>query len=321
MNTNEFDFKGFKMSGFLMLLVHFLVCAGVTLAIVFFSGNTALVVSLFIGISLFLSIFPVGFMTNEPNNARVMIFFGKYRGTLRDNGFFWVNPFFVKKRITLRARNLEVAPIKVNDKSGNPIMIGMMLVWKVFDTYRAVFEIDTSSINATSPSSNGAQVTIGKTGMAVLMKAIEKFVNVQDDAALREVAGQYAYDDNEMQHEEITLRSGGESVNAHLERALNERLAMAGIVAVEARINYLAYAPEIAAVMLRRQQAAAIIAAREKIVDGAVSMVQLALKKLSEEQIVELDEDKKAAMVSNLLVVLCADEAALPVVNTGTLHQ
>jgi len=322
MKTKEVDFKGFKMSGFLMLFVHFLVCAGVTLAIVFFSGNTALLVTLIIGITLFLCIFPVGFMTNEPNNARVMIFFGKYCGTLKDNGFFWVNPFFVKKRITLRARNLEVAPIKVNDRSGNPIMIGMMLVWKVIDTYRAVFEIDTSSINATSPASNGAQqVNIGKTGMAALMKAIEKFVNVQDDAALREVAGQYAYDDNETQHEETTLRSGSELVNAHLVRELNERLAMAGIEVVEARINYLAYAPEIAAVMLRRQQAAAIISAREKIVEGAVSMVQMALAKLSQEQIVELDEDKKAAMVSNLLVVLCADEAAQPVVNTGTLHQ
>jgi len=157
--------------------------------------------------------------------------------------------------------------------------------------------------------------------MGELMKAFEKFVRVQSDAALREVAGHYAYDNNEAQHEETTLRSGGEMVNSHLVRELNERLSMAGIEVVEARINYLAYAPEIAAVMLRRQQAAAIISAREKIVEGAVSMVQMALTKLSQEQIVELDEDKKAAMVSNLLVVLCADEAAHPVVNTGTLHQ
>jgi len=323
MKTKEVDFKGTKVSGFLMLFVHFLILAGMVGLIVLATMMVKpdIIIAILILLFVLLCITPVGFMTNEPNNARVMIFFGKYNGTLKENGFFWVNPFYVKKRITLRARNLEVAPIKVNDKTGNPIMIGMMLVWKVVDTYKAVFEIDTSSINATSSSSNGAQVSIGKAGMATLMKAIEKFVNVQDDAALREVAGQYAYDDNEMQHEEITLRSGGELVNAHLERALNERLAMAGIVAVEARINYLAYAPEIAAVMLRRQQAAAIISAREKIVEGAVSMVQMALTKLSQEQIVELDEDKKAVMVSNLLVVLCADEAAHPVVNTGTLHQ
>jgi regulator of protease activity HflC (stomatin/prohibitin superfamily) len=252
-------------------------------------------------------------MTNEPNNARVMIFFGKYCGTLKANGFFWVNPFFVKKKITQRARNLDVAPIKVNDKSGNPVMIGMILVWRVINTYKAVFEIDTSSLSA---APGAIKVSMGE-----LMKAFSNFVKVQSDAALREVAGHYAYDDNEMHHEETTLRSGGELVNSHLERELNERLAMAGIEVVEARINYLAYAPEIAAVMLRRQQAAAIIAAREKIVEGAVSMVQMALTKLSQEQIVELDEDKKAAMVSNLLVVLCADEAAHPVVNTGTLHQ
>ena len=198
-------------------------------------------------------------------------------------------------------------------------MIGMVLVWKVVDTYRAVFEIDTSSLGTT----NGVEVSMqtSSTRMAALMKSFEKFVNVQCDAALREVAGKYAYDNNDLQCEETTLRSGGETVNAHLERALNERLAMAGIEVMEARINNLAYAPEIAAVMLRRQQAQAIIAAREKIVEGAVSMVQMALTKLSQEQIVELDEDKKAAMVSNLLVVLCSDEATQPVINTGTLHQ
>jgi len=316
MKTNEFDFKGTKVSGFLMLFVHLLVCAGIGLAIAFLTGYTALLVCLLVFFSLFLCICPVGFMTNEPNNARVMIFFGKYRGTLKDNGFFWVNPFYVKKRITLRARNLDSPPIKVNDKTGNPIMIGMVLVWKIIDTYKAVFEIDTSSLGS-DPNS----IQIPSQRMAGLMKTFEKFVNVQSDAALREVAGKYAYDNNEMQCEETTLRSGGESVSSHLERELNARLAMAGIEVVEARINYLAYAPEIAAVMLRRQQAAAIIAAREKIVEGAVSMVQMALTKLAQEQIVELDEDKKAAMVSNLLVVLCADEAAHPVVNTGTLHQ
>ena len=315
MNTNEFDFKGFKMSGFLMLFLHLVVCVGVTLGFVYSRENVALIVSLAIGVTLFLSIFPIGFMTNEPNNARVMIFFGKYRGTLKDNGFFWVNPFYVKKKITLRARNLDPEPIKVNDKSGNPVMIGMVLVWKVIDTYKAVFEIDSSSITTLTTSS------VSIPGVGHLMKSFEKFVTVQSDAALREVAGLYAYDSNEMQHEEIPLRSGGESVSSHLVRALNERLALAGIEVIEARIDHLAYAPEIAAVMLRRQQAAAIIAAREKIVEGAVSMVQMALAKLKQEQIVELDEDKKAAMVSNLLVVLCADEAAQPVVNAGTLHQ
>jgi len=319
MNTNEFDFKGTKVSGFLMLFVLFALCVGVGVSLPFLSGNVGLIVTLVIITVLLLSICPVGFMTNEPNNARVMIFFGKYRGTMKNNGFFWVNPFYVKKRITLRARNLDSPPIKVNDKSGNPIMIGMVLVWKVIDTCKAVFDIDTSSLGAM----NGVEISIqtSSSRMAALMKSFEKFVNVQCDAALREVAGKYAYDNNDMQSEETTLRSGGESVNAHLERALNERLAMAGIEVMEARINNLAYAPEIAAVMLRRQQAQAIIAAREKIVEGAVSMVQMALTKLSQEHIVELDEDKKAAMVSNLLVVLCSDEATQPVINTGTLHQ
>lgn len=238
-----------------------------------------------------------------------MTFFGKYNGTLKDNGFFWVNPLYQKKKITQRARNLDVAPIKVNDKAGNPVMIGLVLVWKVSDTYKAVFEIDSSSFQGTVVTTGG------------LMRSFEQFVKVQSDAALREVAGQYAYDDNETHGENLTLRSGGEKVNMHLEKELNERLKMAGIEAVEARINYLAYAPEIAAVMLRRQQADAIIAARSKIVEGAVSMVQMALEMLSKEEIVELDDDKKAAMVSNLLVVLCADESAQPVVNTGTLHQ
>ena len=315
MKTNEVDFKGTKISGFLMLFVHLVVCAGIWLTIAYLQEYILLMISLMILISLFLCIAPIGFMTNEPNNARVMIFFGKYRGTLKDNGFFWVNPFYVKKRITLRARNLNPESIKVNDKSGNPIMIGMVMVWRVIDTYKAVFEIDSSSLYQPN------QVIIVGTAMAKLMKNFERFVTVQSDAALREVAGQYAYDDNELQSETTTLRSGGELVNVHLVKALNERLSIAGIEVVEARINYLAYAPEIAAVMLRRQQAAAIIAAREKIVEGAVSMVQLALNKLAKEQVVELDEDKKAAMVSNLLVVLCADESAQPVVNTGTLHQ
>ena len=316
METKEFDFKGTKLSGFVAILFYLLIIAGFLLLFCILSPGLA---GIILGCAVvLLAICSIGFMTNEPNNVRVMIFFGKYNGSLRDNGFFWVNPFYIKKRITLRARNLDVAPIKVNDKTGTPVMIGMVLVWKVIDTYKAVFEIDTSTLSSTQAAGS---ITMGAAGMGDLMKKFEGFVNIQSDAALREVAGQYAYDDNEALHEKITLRSGGESVNDRLEKELNERLAMAGIEVLEARINYLAYAPEIAAVMLRRQQAAAIISAREKIVEGAVSMVQMALKKLSDEQIVELDEDKKAAMVSNLLVVLCADEAAQPVLNTGTLHN
>lgn len=200
-------------------------------------------------------------------------------------------------------------------------IIGLVLVWKLKDTYKAMFEIDSQTMAASAPTAGNAnQVSLGN-AVANRMNAFENFVMIQSDAALRQVAGQYAYDDNEADTEELTLRSGGEEINEQLEQKLNERLAMAGMEVVEARINYLAYAPEIAAVMLRRQQASAIITAREKIVEGAVSMVKMALHKLSEEEIVELDEDKKAAMVSNLLVVLCADEAAQPVVNTGTLNH
>ena len=196
----------------------------------------------------------------------------------------------------------------MNDKNGNPVMIGLVLVWKIRpdEIYRAVFDIDAS--------------TMGGTDLAVSasarMKVLENFVSVQSDAALRQVAGYYAYDNNE-----LTLRSNSDEINDQLEAKLNDRLSMAGIEVIEARINYLAYAPEIAAVMLRRQQADAIISAREKIVEGAVTMVKMALDRLADDRIVELDEERKAAMVSNLLVVLCADEAAQPIVNAGTLHH
>jgi hypothetical protein len=213
------------------------------------------------------------------------------------------------KCVSLRARNLDVDPIKVNDRVGNPILIGMMMVWRLKDTYKAMFEIDAQTLA-------GDNVNVGKR-----MKALEDFVRVQSDAALRQVAGQYAYDNEGREEDELTLRGGGDEINAQLEHQLTERLTMAGIEVVEARINYIAYAPEIAAVMLRRQQASAIISAREKIVEGAVSMVKRALDKLSEEEVVELDEEKKAAMVSNLLVVLCADEPAQPVINSGTLNH
>ena len=225
-----------------------------------------------------------------------------------------MNPFMDKKKLSLRARNLDIEPIKVNDKIGNPVMIGLVLVWKLKDTYRAMFEIDAQTM---ADKGNGQ---IGVT-VAGRMKAFEEFVAVQSDAALRQVAGEYAYDESEHGSDELTLRGGGEEINDQLEKRLNERLDMAGMEVVEARINYLAYAPEIAAVMLRRQQATAIISAREKIVEGAVSMVKLALNKLADEEIVDLDEEKKAAMVSNLLVVLCADEPAQPVINSGTLNH
>lgn len=255
-----------------------------------------------------------GYFSQEPNEARVMVFFGKYEGTFKRTGFYWVNPFMNKKKLSLRARNLDVEPIKVNDKIGNPVLIGLVLVWKLKDTYKAMFEIDAQTM---AEKGNG-QVSVTVAGR---MNAFEAFVRVQSDAALRQVAGEYAYDDNEHDKNELTLRGGGEEINNQLEHQLNERLAMAGMEVVEAHINYLAYAPEIAAVMLRRQQASAIITAREKIVEGAVSMVKMALDKLSEEEIVELDEEKKAAMVSNLLVVLCADEPAQPVINSGTLNH
>ena len=255
-----------------------------------------------------------GYFSQEPNEARVMVFFGKYEGTFKRTGFYWVNPFMNKKKLSVRTRNLDVEPIKVNDKIGNPVLIGLVLVWKLKDTYKAMFEIDAQTM---AEKGNG-QVSVTVAGR---MNAFEAFVRVQSDAALRQVAGEYAYDDNEHDKNELTLRGGGEEINNQLEHQLNERLAMAGMEVVEARINYLAYAPEIAAVMLRRQQASAIITAREKIVEGAVSMVKMALDKLSEEEIVELDEEKKAAMVSNLLVVLCADEPAQPVINSGTLNH
>ena len=318
METKELNFKGFKMNGFLGLFVHLIVLP----ALIFFGFITCVPTAIVAGILciVWLIMF-AGYMQLEPNEARAMVFFGKYKGTFKETGFFWVNPFLDKKKLSLRARNLDVEPIKVNDKIGNPILIGLVLVWKLKDTYKAMFEIDSQTM-ASSALTGGyaSQVNIGNAG-ASRMNAFENFVKIQSDAALRQVAGQYAYDDNEADTEELTLRSGGEEINEQLEQKLNERLAMAGMEVVEARINYLAYAPEIAAVMLRRQQASAIITAREKIVEGAVSMVKMALHKLSEEEIVELDEEKKAAMVSNLLVVLCADEAAQPIVNAGTLNH
>lgn len=313
METKEFIFKGFKVNGFAIL---FLLLALFAIDVwLFFLGAWGIVAgSALIVIMLILL---GGFTKLEPNEAVVMIFFGKYKGVLKETGFFWVNPFITRKKLSMRARNLNVEPIKVNDKVGNPVLIGLVLVWKLKDTYKAMFEIDAQTMAAATGSTPGTVVNL----VSKQMGAFENFVAVQSDAALRQVAGQYAYDNNVVSDQEITLRSGGEEINENMLLELNDRLDMAGIEVVEARINYLAYAPEIAAVMLRRQQAEAIISAREKIVEGAVTMVKMALEKIQDENIVELDSDKKAAMVSNLLVVLCADESAQPVLNTGSLYQ
>lgn len=313
MENKEFNFSGLCLNGFLMLVVTLavLVLSAGLIVLGISQDNVALTT---VGGLLLLAdiILFCGFVMVEPNAARVMMFFGQYRGTFTKVGFFWVNPFITTKKLSLRARNLDAEPIKVNDKQGNPVMIGLVLVWKLRDTYKAIFDIDSQTMAEKNEDQTKA--------MANIMGALENFVKIQSDAALRQVAGQYSYDNNE-NPDELTLRGGGEEINEVLEQKLNERLAMAGIDVVEARINYLAYAPEIAAVMLRRQQADAIIAAREKIVEGAVSMVKMALNRLSEENVVELDDDKKAAMVSNLMVVLCGDDTAQPVVNTGTLNM
>ena len=321
MENKEFAFKGTVMNGFLMLFVNFailiLAVLGIIYSIIQLDGSNGAQGGWLLGGSILLLFINIimwcGHLQLEPNVARVTTWFGKYSGTFSKTGFFWINPFYGSKKVSLRARNLDAEPIKVNDKTSNPVMIGLVLVWKLKDTYKALFEVDSQTM-AANPNAVGSD-TKG------LMNALENFVRVQSDAALRQVAGQYAYDDEDTKEGEPTLRSSADEINEQLEQKLDERLALAGIEVVEARINYLAYAPEIAAVMLRRQQATAIITAREKIVEGAVSMVKMALDKLSNENIVDLDDDKKAAMVSNLLVVLCGDESAQPVVNTGTLNH
>ncbi len=317
MDNGNYTYSGWKANGFIALLLN-LIAIAASIAIFVFGVNIEsagdstgwpLCVA---GVLLFICSLVClgGFILLEPNEARVLLFFGNYRGTFYDTGYWWVNPLMSDKRISMRARNLNVDPIKVNDKAGNPIMIGLVLVWRINreGVYKAVFEIDAPA-GQTAVSSSAR------------MNVLENFVAVQSDAALRQVAGQYAYDENTDAATGITLRSGGSEINEQLAEQLSERLSMAGIEVVEARLNYLAYAPEIAAVMLRRQQADAIIAAREKIVEGAVSMVKMALDRLSEEEVVDLDEERKAAMVSNLLVVLCADESAQPVINAGTLNH
>jgi regulator of protease activity HflC (stomatin/prohibitin superfamily) len=281
----EFSVK--PISGYLALLGALLFLAGAI------AGFAYEIIWLGAILSLLFVFTVIGFTVVNPNESCVMVLFGAYKGTIRENGFFWVNPFYIKRRISLRARNFNSDPIKVNDKIGNPIKIGLVLVWRVKETYNAVFDVDD----------------------------YQHFVLVQSDAALRKLAGLYPYDNFEDHDAIIALRSGGEEVNNELEKEIRERLQIAGIEVIEARINYIAYAEEIANAMLRRQQASAVVSARFKIVEGAVSMVQMALDQLSDKNIVELDEEKKAAMVSNLMVVLCGDKDATPIVNTGTLHS
>ena len=315
MENKNYEYNGWHANGFVALALILLGKAASVALIVYGANQEApaagWIVAAGVLLLLFFFITNKGFMLLEPNEARVLTFFGEYRGSFYKTGFWWVNFFMTKKELSLRARNLNAEPIKVNDKTGNPIMIGLVLVWrlKADEVYRAVFDIDVAA---------NAQ---GQVSQSARMHMLENFVAVQSDAALRQVAGLYAYDDNGADSGEVTLRSNSDEINMVLEQRLGERLAIAGIEVVEARINYLAYAPEIAAVMLRRQQADAIISAREKIVEGAVSMVKMALERLSEDEVVELDEERKAAMVTNLLVVLCGDESAQPVVNAGTLHH
>ena len=254
MNGKEFDFAGMKLNGFAMLFMNLALMA-IGIAMIVWGINAEMFAYALVGIlSLVLTFFLwPGFFMLEPNEAVVMLFFGKYRGTFKDTGYFWVNPFLSRKKLSMRARNLNAEPIKVNDKVGNPVLIGLVLVWKLKDAYKAMFEIDSQTMAA-----NTQGTTIGAS-VASRMNAFEDFVKVQSDAALRQVAGLYAYDDTDNNSDELTLRSGGDEVNEQLVQKLNERLAIAGMEVVEARINYLAYAPEIAAVMLRRQQASAII--------------------------------------------------------------
>ncbi len=263
-----------------------------------FFGGIALVVAKVIipgALLVFLAVTIIapGFIAIEPNSTRVLTLFGAYTGSAKDSGFFYVNPFYTKKKVSIRAVTFDVPVVKVNDKQGNPIMIGAVVVYRVEDTFKAAFAVEH----------------------------YQEFVKIQSESAIRKLAGSYSYDNLEDEDAQVTLRTNSDEVNHELVREISERLEIAGIDVIEARINHLAYATEIAGAMLQRQQATAIVAARSKIVEGAVGMVEMALEQLSKKKIVDLDEEKKAAMVSNLMVVLCGDKNATPVLNTGTLHQ
>lgn len=276
-------------SGYVMLFVLLLIFFSSIASIFYLKSILPAIVIVITIILLF------GLVMVNPNDSRVLLLFGKYQGTIKKNGLYWVNPLFTKRKISLRASNFDSERLKVNDKLGNPIMISTILVWRVMDTHKAAFDVDN----------------------------YENFVRVQTDAAVRKLASMYPYDNfaDEGLDEDITLRSSVNEVSEALEKELEERLAIAGIEVLEARIGYLAYAQEIASAMLKRQQATAIVAARHKIVEGAVSMVEMALHELSKKEIIDLDEDRRAAMVSNLMVILCSDKDASPVVNAGTLNH
>lgn len=276
-------------NGYFMLIIFFVLFFGSIITMIL-TENFFLIILILVAIFI-----AKGFVMVQPNNSRVLLLFGEYVGTINKNGFYWVNPLYAQKKISLRASNFDSERLKVNDKLGNPIMISTILVWRVKDTYKAAFDVDN----------------------------YENFVRVQTDAAVRKLASMYPYDNfaDDGLDEDITLRSSVNEVSEALEKEIYERLSIAGIEVLEARIGYLAYAQEIANAMLKRQQATAIVAARHKIVEGAVSMVEMALEELGKKNIIDLDEERKAAMVSNLMVILCGDKDASPVLNTGTLNQ
>ena len=298
-----------KNNGFFQLFVSIVLMA-VPACTIFF--RELWIIPIYILIAVIGVIWITGLFIVQPNQTKVLVFFGKYCGTVKGNGFFWLNPFYVKKRVSLRIRNLESDVIKVNDQQGNPILISAIVVWKVVDTYKAVFDIET--LEEVDPKSG-----LKKTKYE---ESYQKFIKIQTESALRKLAHTYPYDNIEQNGdtEVICLRSGIDEINTALATEVKERLSLVGIEVIEARISNLSYAPEIAGAMLRRQQATAIIAARQKIVEGAVGMVKLALDELKDRHIIELDDEKKASMVSNLLVVLCADESARPVINAGSIY-
>lgn len=281
-------------SGYLALGILFLSLLGIIFSFIQIGshgqiGYVPVLVILFI---VFIVIIK-GLIIVNPNHSRVLNLFGKYVGTIKANGLFFINPFYTAQKISLRSENLQGQTLKVNDKLGNPIEIAAVIVWKIGDSYKAAYEV----------------------------QSYMDYVRVQSEAAVRHLAVSFAYDSFEDENADLTLRDGGEDVNKILESELSARLSKAGVVVEEARITHLAYAPEIAGAMLQRQQASAIVAARAKIVEGAVGMVEMALQKLSDKNIVELDDERKAAMVSNLMVVLCGEKAAQPIVNAGTLYN
>lgn len=274
-------------NGYLIIVILLVTGAAVTWG--FINLYYILAVSLLL-VFLFIA---AGLMVISPNSSKVLLLFGDYKGSVKENGLFWTNPFYQRTALSMRARNFESEKIKVNDKMGNPILISVILVWKVKDTFKASFEVDN----------------------------YENFIKIQTDSAVRKLAGSFPYDHFEDERASVTLSTNFDDVNKALEHEVTQRLEIAGIEVIESRIGYLAYAPEIAHSMLRRQQASAIVAARHKIVEGAVGMVDSALKLLAEKDIIEFDQDRKATMVSNLMVVLCGDSETKPVINTGTLNQ